>query len=300
MKKQIFLLVLTIFVFSCSQQTKVIIDGVENMTYRPPGTVKVEDNIYVDQFELSNIDYREYLSWLETVYGKSSLKYKDAYPNLSVWKSANGNLKAFEKDYFTNPVYNNFPLVGVSLEQAIAYTNWRTDRVAEMILVQEKYIKSPEVLTEATQFTVAKYLSGKYQGILKKEKRKLLPVYKIPTKAEWNNYVYADVAQLLIEDKELKPNQKLIKKGRYLYNLKQNNHTQEKGPVFRYGFGESKKGLRHVLGNVSEMTLSKEAIGGNWQHSLSTLLENDYQQLTGPNYYTGFRNICTWEKFETS
>lgn len=300
MKKQLFLLVLTVFILSCGSPAKVIIDGVENTTYRPPGTVKIQDNVYVDQFELSNIDWREYLGWLETVYGKSSLVYKDAYPDLAVWRAANGYLKGFEKDYFTNPVYNEFPLVGVSLEQAKNYTKWRTDRVAEMILVQEKHIKSPEVLTEATHFTIAKYLSGTYQGILKQEKRQLLPVYKIPTKLEWNNYVYTDVAQLVNEDKELKQNQKLIKKGRSLYNLKQNEQPQEMGPMLRFGFGESKNGLSHVLGNVSEMTLSEEVIGGNWQHSLSNLLENDAQQLIGPNYYTGFRNICTWEKFETS
>ena len=299
--KNLWLLLLVFCVLSCGQHTTTLqVDGVESTIYRPPGTIEIDHNIYVDESELPNIAYKEYLSWLEKVYGESSAKYQNAYPDVSVWRVANEYLKDFEKDYFTNPIYDEFPVVGISLAQATAYSQWRTDRVAEMILVREKYIESPKVLTETSQFTIEKYFSGTYEGILKKELRKVLPVYHIPTKAEWNRYVYTDLNQLIAKDKALKYNQKLLKIGQPLYNLKQAEDGREMGPMLRFSYGESQHGLKHVLGNVSEMTQSNECIGGNWQQSLSDLLKNDEQPFSTPNYYTGFRNICRWEKLGAS
>ncbi|MEM1120316.1 MAG: SUMF1/EgtB/PvdO family nonheme iron enzyme [Bacteroidota bacterium] len=302
MRHLIIPLLIIVLMIGCSRPTTTtaLIDGVESTIYRPPGTIEVDRNIYVDESELSNMGYREYLSWLETVHGKASLAYQKAYPDVTVWQSATGFLKDFDKDYFINPVYGEFPVVGISLEQAKAYSKWRTDRVAEMILAREQYIKLPEVLSATNHFTIEKYISGNYKGVLKKERKRVLPVYYIPTKMEWERYVCTDLRQLILADKERKYNQKLIKNGRPLYNLKQDKKAKEMGPMFRFGYGESQNGLKHVIGNVSEMTLSGESRGGNWQQSLSELLKNDEQLFTTPNHYTGFRNICRWEKLGAS
>jgi hypothetical protein len=33
--------------------------------YAPPGTVWIKDSIYIDQCEIKNLDYLEYLNWLQ-------------------------------------------------------------------------------------------------------------------------------------------------------------------------------------------------------------------------------------------
>jgi len=39
-----------------------------------------------------------------------------------------------------HPAYRDYPVVGVSWLQATAYTEWRTDRVNEMIMAREGLI----------------------------------------------------------------------------------------------------------------------------------------------------------------
>ena len=286
-----------IFLIGCSNnRTLVVIDGVENEIYRPPGTIEIKENVYVDEFELSNIDYREYLSWLDQVHGKNSMIYKNAYPDLSVWQSANEALKGLEKEYFSNPAYDYYPVVGISLEQARDYTKWRTDRVAEMILTLKAYIEPPKELAPATHFTIERYLLGTYKWVLKKEKKRTFPVYSIPTEKEWTTYVAADLEAQILQDKELKNNKRILNRGGNLYNIKQQGSIQEKGPMLRLGFGINDNGLTHVIGNVSEMTTEGIARGGNWKESLVAIIENDRHQFEKANYFTGFRNICQWKQ----
>ncbi len=100
----------------------------------PPGTVHLQGDIYVDQYEIRNVDYREFLYWYLRKFDAASIEYKMLLPDSTVWID-NPNMP---EDYsFTNSKYKEYPVVGLSWQQAMAYTKWRSDRVNEQYYVQK-------------------------------------------------------------------------------------------------------------------------------------------------------------------
>ncbi|RLD84812.1 MAG: gliding motility lipoprotein GldJ, partial [Bacteroidetes bacterium] len=95
------------------------------------------NSFYMDQTEVSNLDYREYIYWLNRVYGESypSVVQK-ALPDTLVWRDRLAYNEPLVQTYFRHPSYQHYPVVGVSWLQANDYASWRTDRVNENILIQ--------------------------------------------------------------------------------------------------------------------------------------------------------------------
>ena len=103
---------------------KLIMVG--NWLYRDSG-------LYCDSEPITNQDWREYLYWLERIYGKESEQYRAALPDKAViYQQLPDSVASY---YLTNPLLKDFAVLGVSPEQARTYCQWRTDRVAEYILV---------------------------------------------------------------------------------------------------------------------------------------------------------------------
>jgi gliding motility-associated lipoprotein GldJ len=103
-------------------------------------------SFYMDECEVSNQDYREYLYWLQRAYGNDYPEYvKKALPDTLVWRSKLALNEAYVENYFRHPNYADFPVVGVSWLQAIEYANWRTDRVNERILVDNGLVNEIEI-----------------------------------------------------------------------------------------------------------------------------------------------------------
>lgn len=102
---------------------KLMINGNSYEIYNPPATKEVASNVYVDEAEISNIDYKEYLYWIKRIYGFDSKEYFDAGLNTSVWKLASEELQKYESEYFKDEKYNNHPVVGINLSQGENYTN---------------------------------------------------------------------------------------------------------------------------------------------------------------------------------
>jgi gliding motility-associated lipoprotein GldJ len=158
-------------------------------------------SFYMDQTEVRNVDYREYLNWLQRVFIDQPDVYRQALPDTLVWRSKMSYNEPYVKYYLRHPSYNNYPVVGVSWLQANDYTTWRTDRVNERRLVEEGILEMDPQQVGKENFNTEAYLAGKYEGVVKqnlpaldpnKDTRRvkmsdgiLLPKYRLPTEAEW-------------------------------------------------------------------------------------------------------------------
>jgi formylglycine-generating enzyme len=171
------------------------------------------NSFYIDQSEVANVHYREYLYWVNTVFeGDEYQKVREAVlPDTMVWRSELAYNEPLVEYYLRHPSYNYYPVVGVTWKQANDFCAWRTNRVNERILMERGYINKNSLknLTGLGQenFDTKAYLLGEYQatpGTAAKSKKNplrnpngtprtsvsfedgiLLPGYRLPTEAEW-------------------------------------------------------------------------------------------------------------------
>ena len=162
-------------------------------------------SFYMDETEVANTDYREYLYWLDRVFSGSYPEiYQRALPDTLVWREELSYNEPYVETYLRHPSYNDYPVVGVNWLQANEYCKWRTDRVNEMILIEKGIIKPQLEQKDANNFNTEAYLAGQYEVIPRKglpnlggggktkgtrqvkfEDGILLPAYRLPTEAEW-------------------------------------------------------------------------------------------------------------------
>lgn len=83
---------------------------------------KIREHIYVSKYEVSNADYRAFLAAAES----DPQQYKAALPDTSVWQGTEHSASPMTAFYFRHPSFDNYPMVGVSFENALAYCQWLT------------------------------------------------------------------------------------------------------------------------------------------------------------------------------
>ncbi|MGV3547400.1 MAG: SUMF1/EgtB/PvdO family nonheme iron enzyme [Pedobacter sp.] len=199
------------------------IPGQDMSTYNHKRQVTVS-SFYMDETEVSNTDWLEYLHWIKTTFrGKAELAqyYYEALPDTLVWRRPLSYNEPYVNNYLRHPAYGDYPVVGVTWQQATDYAVWRTDRVNEFIL-REKGIMTPfkelnrptarggaPVKKSDTVFNTDIYLNGQIKDIGRKapvdlsadaaaagnrgralrnvrlEDGEIFQPYRLPTEAEW-------------------------------------------------------------------------------------------------------------------
>jgi gliding motility-associated lipoprotein GldJ len=166
-------------------------------------TVSVS-SFYMDETEVANVHYREYLYWMGRAY---SADYPDlvqrATPDSTVWRRNLAYNEPQVQYYFRHAAYNYYPVVGVNWHQANEYAKWRSDRVNEYILIKNGALKKNPNQTNEDVYATETYVNGQYEGITGPRRKRdldptgsgkrnygysdglLLPDYRLPTEAEW-------------------------------------------------------------------------------------------------------------------
>jgi len=102
-------------------------------------------SFYMDKYEITTLNWNEYLHWLEVVFGGVAPELVDrARPDRTVWREDMAYNDPYVENYFDHPAFSFYPIVGVTWEQAMAYCQWRTDRVNEMALIKAGAISIPD------------------------------------------------------------------------------------------------------------------------------------------------------------
>jgi len=107
--------------------------GVEPNIYNYKRQVTVP-SFYMDETEVSNTDWLEYLHWIRVSYPEDREYYYNELPDSLVWRRALSYNEPYVDNYLRHPAYRDYPVVGVSWEQASRFCEWRTSQANEYIL----------------------------------------------------------------------------------------------------------------------------------------------------------------------
>ncbi|HMT73051.1 MAG TPA: SUMF1/EgtB/PvdO family nonheme iron enzyme [Chitinophagaceae bacterium] len=280
-------LLLILFVF-------IYINGISQnkrqKKFLPPGTVRINDTLFADESEVSNLSWRECLYYFKKY---DSLRVVQMLPDTTVWgydttygdtdgKVAQAkwiNLQIFSENYFRHPGFNNYPVVGISYDQAIAFCNWRTKAANFVVYCKENKIENwNEHINDS------------------------IPIkfyYRLPTKEEWEMIASGShslsVHPFGFDSVYKKWKKKYVKIANCVFPLSLSDSVKKCIPLTattKSYFPNSFK-VYNTIGNVSEMVMEYGvAKGGSFAHKLEECRIANNQSYTKPEGWLGFRCVA--------
>ena len=221
----------------------------------------------------------------------------NVYPDTTCWVNdfTNANNEIYMKNYWSSPAYNDYPVVGVTWEQANAFCAWRTQYLLKGLGPQARYIQR----------------------------------YRLPTEIEWEYAARGkDPNPFPWTPAEDDNNTKTNKKGCYYANFKpdEGDYTDDGNLVTSQvgTYGANSNGLFDMAGNVAEWTSTtytsagvkamadinpelsynaakedpyalkrKSVRGGSWKDPLSLIRSawRTYEYQNHPRSFIGFRCV---------
>ena len=223
--------------------------------------VKLEGNLYVNKYEVSNVEYAKFLNSIM----HSELYLKCLYDSTK-WNATNTEFKFNEPMvnlYHSHPAYNDYPVVNISHFAAEKYCEWLTQQ---------------------------------YNTQRKRKYTKV--VFRLPTEKEWEFAARGDKSSKkspFKDDKILNEeckgcyyaNLKFPQKDAVKYTIDGGFYTVKTGT-----YNPNSIGVFNVIGNAAEMIDIKNiSKGGSWNSTFEESYINLRATYTEPNAETGFRIV---------
>ena len=204
----------------------------------------------------------------------------NVYPDTTCWVNdfQNSDNEMYLRYYFSNPAYNDYPVVGVTWEQANAFCAWRTDYLLKGLGEAARFVQRYRLPTEAEWEYAARGKDG--------------------TEFPWNNENMAS------------------DKGCYYANFKpdRGNYTEDGNLITSKvgAYSANTNGLYDMAGNVAEWTstiyteggvdamidlnptLKKKSVrGGSWKDPESFIRSawRSWEYQNQPRSFIGFRCV---------
>jgi hypothetical protein len=251
----------------------------------PPGTVKIGPNLFIDKCETCNFSYTNFLYWQKRVYGIDSEEYLYSIPDQDVWSKAKKCLAPYSAVYLFHGTYRDYPVVGVSQNQALSYAAWRADRIFEFLLIKAKVIKPNFSPTKENYFSIKKYFAGKYENIVP-DTTFGYPVFDLPTLENYKSALQISDQKKIHNNSHPCLDDSLIKDAtvRTYWPHKKEKRSQ----------------VYNVRGNVREWTNERTvSFGGGWTDKTDSVAQKQTFISDSVNAWTGFRLVSKWVKWET-
>lgn len=167
-------------------------------------------SFYMDKYEVTNLNWREYLHWTEVVFGAVAPELvKQVLPDTTVWREELAYNEPYLENYFRHPAFSFYPVVGVSWKQAMDYAQWRTDRVNELALIQAGAIAYPAFAdlqpTDDEAYkdeweTATGYYMDEYEVPDPEDPTNTITMYRLPYDYIRDKFVFNTEKYLAVED----------------------------------------------------------------------------------------------------
>ncbi|MHC1704137.1 MAG: hypothetical protein AB9846_09545 [Tenuifilaceae bacterium] len=139
---------------------------------------------YISTKPITNKEYILYLVWNARIYYSYPEVYMNALPGLNEkvrqyenfspfsdsvsFKYYLENAESFVASYMFNPDYLNYPLIGISWEQANKFCHWLSDRYNEYSLIKKKHLMIDLIQRDEHSFSTESFIFGQYEGLVGK------------------------------------------------------------------------------------------------------------------------------------
>lgn len=175
--------------------------------------------IAISQRPVTNREYIIYLMWLRNTFVSDNRDYfYNSVPGLNVdslkqYIASSYKKKMmsyyfvdmntvinysypFVKNYMFNPKYLDYPVVGVSWQNANNYGKWLSDRYNEVTLVKKGHLEHCPFPTDQDYFNTEDYVAGMWQGQLKQKLPSTDTEISNVKTYNWNDHVFIPAFRL--------------------------------------------------------------------------------------------------------
>lgn len=226
-----------------------------------------KDRVFMSATEVTNFSYQEFLN-----HQKKGIDLSHLLPDTLVWRDKIGYGEPYVEYYFRHPAYRDYPVVGVSKEQAEAFCLWLSKQLTDFYRVNDKSDIDSVVV-------------------------------RLPTKREWMDaakgghdyYEYPwEGHNLRITEGKCQGNIRanfVRGKGDYMGVAGSlNDNADVTAPVKSYWPNDY--GLYNCAGNVAEMVSDDNvAMGGSWRSSGYDIKVTSEMNALKPSSQIGFRYL---------
>ncbi len=167
--KKILIIILLIIIFSDIS----ICQKINELKYARsyiyiPGNETI-DPFFISKYEVCNKDYLTYIQYLRSIYIDYPEVAENAMPDTTLLSN-----------YFENPEYKYYPVIGVSWQQAYNYCRWLSDIYNEYTLIKIKFLLEDPYQINDSKFTTESFIFDQYEGLIGFKLPTLDPEYVIP------------------------------------------------------------------------------------------------------------------------
>lgn len=235
---------------------------------------KVKNDLFVCKYEVSNVEYRNFLSDLKN--SNKDESYQNYLPDTLCWKDkldVTKNTEPFVEYYFRYPSYDNYPVVGVSYESALKYCDWLTENYNQSDRRKFKKVLFKLLTKDEWTFAANKGDTSKVytwgSGYIQNNRKQDLCNYRRI------DYKYDSATKKYLE----------IEKTDIQKSLERNKITTTVNAYYPNSFG-----LYNMCGNVAEMIEEKGiAKGGSYNDPAYKVTISSEVKFTKPQADIGFR-----------